>query len=254
MIIGSLQKFSLLDYPGKISAIVFTQGCNFRCQFCYNPMLVWPISDRADEFRYDSPGGDSERDRPSNANVNIGMKEGDLFQFLKQRQSKLDAVVITGGEPTIHKDLLRFVKKIKDLGFKVKLDTNGTNPKMLERLIKENLLDYIAMDVKAGPKNYEKVIGIKIDLKKIKKSVTMIIKSGLPYEFRTTVVPDLMDKEDIKEIGKMIKGADKWFLQNFKSNTDLINKEFSKKRSFTEKEMKDMEKLGSEYVKFCKSR
>lgn len=252
MKIGGLQKLSLLDYPEYPSAIIFTQGCNFRCQFCYNPMLVWPYG-----------GGKFKKDHHL-------LEEGDLFDFLKSRVGKLEGVVITGGEPTIHKDLPEFIKKIKDLGFKIKLDTNGTNPGMLEKIL--TTIDYIAMDLKAPLEKYEEIIGVypvksgkagapplaglfnRVDLEKIRKSIKIIMKSGLPSEFRTTIVPGLINKDYIAKMGELIKGADKWFLQRFKSDTDLVNKGLENKKAFTEKEMQNMAAIGRQYVKKCEVR
>lgn len=244
MIIGGLQKFSMLDYPGRLSAIIFTQGCNFKCQFCYNPMLVaWPIAGKKQKGHLSAIG------------------EDDLFVFLKSRIGKLEAVVITGGEPTIQPDLPDFISKIKNLGYLVKLDTNGTNPKMIKNLIDKKLIDYIAMDIKAPKDKYEKITGNPDDFDKIKKSVKIIIGSCLPpsnragkHEFRTTAVPGLLDKKDIIEIAKIIKGAGKWYLQRFKSDVDLINKKLRGIKPFTEAEMKEMRKAAEKYVKICEIR
>lgn len=230
MIIGGLEKLTLLDYPGKVAAIIFTQNCNFRCHFCYNPMLVVLSEVNKDRFQ---------------------IKESDLFTFLKKRVGKIDGIVISGGEPTLHEDLPDFIKKIRDLGYKIKLDTNGTNPGMLDKLIKDKLIDYIAMDIKAGEDKYEKVVGVKVDLNKIKKSIKIIKENGLPYEFRTTIVPSLHKKEDIDKMGRLIKGADKWFLQKFKSDTDLIDKDLEHKNAYTYKEMEEMCDIAKKYVKKC---
>jgi pyruvate formate lyase activating enzyme len=251
MIIGGLQKFSLLDYPGSLSAIIFTQGCNFRCQFCYNPMLVEPKKS----------GKGKVSNNSSSKNVDEEIKEGysfvkedALFDFLKSRKGKLDAVVITGGEPTLHGDLPEFIEKIRSIGFKIKLDTNGTNPDMLENLLRQGLLDYIAMDIKAPLKKYGLVTGIKPDLKKIAKSVKIIKDSGLPYEFRTTLVPGLVNEQDIEDMAESIGSAEKWFLQKFKSDVDLVNESFRGTAPFLTKEMEKMRKIALKYVKKCEIR
>jgi pyruvate formate lyase activating enzyme len=249
MIIGGLQKFSLLDYPEQVSAIIFTQGCNFRCGFCYNPMLVWPT--KVSEVK-NKPALEKE----SEAGDEKGqyLKEDDLFRFLKARKGKIDGIVISGGEPTIHKDLPEFIKKIKKHGFKIKLDTNGSNPVMLEKLIKESLVDYIAMDMKSSEDKYEKTIGIKIDFNKIEKSVKIIMESGLPYEFRTTLVRGLVGRDEIKKVGQIIKGAERWFLQSFNPNVELLNKEYKNIKKYNLKEIEEMRKIGEKFVKQCKER
>ncbi|MDP2709167.1 MAG: anaerobic ribonucleoside-triphosphate reductase activating protein [bacterium] len=244
MIIGGLQKFSLLDYPGCVSAIIFTQGCNFRCQFCYNPMLVWPITVGKSKY---AQATEQQKDHPK-------IIEDDLFVFLHSRVGKLDAVVITGGEPCLQKDLPEFIKKIKKLGFLVKLDTNGSYPETLAKLIKEKLIDYVAMDLKAPGKKYGEVTGIKANFDKVKKSVKIIIQSGLPYEFRTTVVPGLLSKDDIAGIGKIIGGADKWYLQGFKSVDDLVNQNLKGRVPYNARQMNEMAEVGAKYVKKCEVR
>lgn len=242
MLFGGLQQFSLLDYPGHISAIIFTRGCNFHCRFCYNPMLVLPAAGKIKK------------------NHRL-IKEDDFFNFLKTRVGKLEGVVVTGGEPTLHADLPDFLKKIKKLGFKVKLDTNGTNPGMLEKLVKkarkresEKAIDYIAMDIKAPLEKYETVTGAPVDLRNIRKSVKIIMQSGIPYEFRTTLVPGLHAKEDVAKIGEIIKGADKWFLQFFKGDINLLDAAWQGKKAFSEKEMEAMAEIGRKYVKKCEVR
>lgn len=245
MHIGGLQKISLLDYPGCIAAIIFTQGCNFRCQFCYNPILVAPISNN---LKYTGVNNDQcQKDHPK-------YKEDDLFVFLESRVDKLDAVVITGGEPTIHEDLMDFIIKIKKLGFLVKLDTNGSNPKIIKELINKKLVDYFAMDIKVSKEKYQQVVGAQIDWDKIKESVKIIMASGLPYEFRTTVVPEFFDQDDAVAIGELIKGADKWYLQKFKSNIDLVNITLKNKKSYSDQEMKKLVDIGQKYVKKCEAR
>jgi pyruvate formate lyase activating enzyme len=242
MLIGGLQKFSLLDYPDHIAAIIFTQGCNFRCPFCYNPMLVWPFE-----------GGKLNYKRKEHKDHHL-VEEDDLFAFLRARAGKVEAAVITGGEPTIQPDLPDFIRKIKALGFLVKLDTNGTNPQMVENLVKEKLVDYIAMDIKNSLDKYDDTVKVKTNLENIKKSVKIIKESGLPYEFRTTIAPGLINKEGIEKIGEFIKGAKLWFLQNFKSDTDLLDEGLEKQASLSAKETKELQKTGKMFVKGCEIR
>ena len=247
MIIGGLQKFSLIDYPNHLSAIVFTKGCNFRCQYCYNPVLVYPeIGDGKVKNISSSDLSDEE--------VKEGyfqITENAFFDFLKLRVNKLDAIVITGGEPTIHSDLPEFIDKIKKFNFKIKLDTNGTNPEMLNKLISLKLLDYIAMDIKANINKYDLVVGVQPDLEKLKKSIKIIKNSKLPYEFRTTVVPKLINKDDIHNMGELIQGAEKWYLQQFKSDINLVNNLFKGEKAYSDKEMEEMKKIALKYVKIC---
>ncbi|MBI4812227.1 anaerobic ribonucleoside-triphosphate reductase activating protein [Candidatus Falkowbacteria bacterium] len=258
MLIGGLQKFSLLDYPEHLAAIIFTQGCNFRCRFCYNPMLV--ASTESGKFKKGH-----HLIHPSTKDFGERVKEGDLFDFLKSRLGKLEGVVITGGEPTLHSDLPEFIAKIKKMGFKVKLDTNGTNTEMLLLLLAKEgvgvrfggepaLVDYIAMDIKAPLEKYEKVVGAAVDFTKIKQSIKIIMSSGLPYEFRTTVVPGLHSRADIVKMGELIKGAKKWYLQFFKSDIDLVDEKLKGKKAFSKKEMEEMAEVGRRYVKKCEIR
>jgi pyruvate formate lyase activating enzyme len=245
MIIGGLQKFSVLDYPEHLAAIIFTQGCNFRCQFCYNPLLVWP--QKVGKFENSASKESSEAIKEGH----LLIQEGVLFDFLKKRIGKLDAVVITGGEPTMHEDLEEFIGKIKRLGYKVKLDSNGTNPTVIQSLLDNNLLDYIAMDIKTSLAKYDLLTGVQPDLAKIRESVIIIKDSGLPHEFRTTVVPELVDSEDIKAMGKIIAGGEKWFLQKFKSDTELVNKSFEKTQPTSDEHLEKMREIANKYVKVC---
>lgn len=251
MIIGGLEKFSLIDFPGHLSAVVFTQGCNFRCQFCYNPMLVLP--QKRGELKNISVSVDAEQNQTDHSLdfANTEIKESDLFDFLRDRTGKLDGVVVSGGEPTMHADLLEFLEKIKTLGFAIKLDTNGTNPQMLKNLLEKKLIDYIAMDIKAPLDKYDLVTGANNDLRQIEESISLIRESGLGYEFRSTIVPSLHSSEDIKKMGSMISGADKWYLQNFKADTELVNENFQNGRSFTEGEMGNFLAIAKDYVKTC---
>jgi pyruvate formate lyase activating enzyme len=243
MLIGGLQKFSLLDYPDHIAAIIFTQGCNFRCPFCYNPMLVWPFE-----------GGKLNYKRENQHKDHHLIEEDDLFAFLRSRAGRVEAIVITGGEPTIHSDLSEFAGKIKEMGFLVKLDTNGTNPEMVGNMIKEKLIDYIAMDIKNSPENYENTIKVKSNLENIKKTVKIIMESSLPYEFRTTLVPGLIGRENIEKIGQFIKGAEHWYLQNFKKDTDLLDEKLENVNPLSTDEMKELAEIGKVYVKKCEIR
>ncbi len=229
MFIGGFQKFSLIDYPGKICAIVFTQGCNFRCPYCHNPELVKP-----ELF-----------ERP--------IPEEEILSFLKNRVGKLDAVEITGGEPTLQRDLLEFIKKIKDMGFLMKLDSNGTNPEILEKAIKEKIVDYLAMDVKAPLEKYSKVVGTKVDTKKIRQSIDLIMNSGIDYEFRTTIVRSLLSKEDIIGIGKLIRGAKMYFLQKF-IPTKTLDPNFLKETTYSSEELESLRKIISGFVERCEIR
>jgi len=229
MNIGGLQKFSMIDYPGKLTAIVFTLGCNFRCGYCHNPELVLP-----------------EKFNPS-------LDEEELLKFFKTRIGKLDAISITGGEPTLHQDLPQFIKKIKSLGFLVKLDTNGTNPPMLKKIIDDKLVDYLAMDIKAPLEKYEEVINQKVDLENIRKSIKLIMDSGLDYEFRTTIVKSQLSVADLLKIGELIKGADIYYLQKFipsKANDE----KFLKEKTYSDEEFEEIKKDMLKYVQKCEIR
>jgi len=200
MIIGGFQKQSLIDYPGKICSIVFTVGCNFRCPYCHNSELVLPEKIKTTEK----------------------ISEDFIFNYLEKNRKLLDAVEITGGEPTLQKDLPDFIKKLKSMKFLVKLDTNGTNPKVVKFLIDEKLIDYVAMDVKAPLEKYEEIVNAKFDTNLIKESIELLINSGIDYEFRTTAYPKLKE-EDFIEIGKLIVGAKKYYIQQFDNKSTLAN-------------------------------
>lgn len=240
MIIGGLEKLSILDYPDHLAAIIFTQGCNFRCHFCYNPMLVLPRE------------GEDEKNKKEKGLSPLSPE--DLFLFLKERYGRLDGVVITGGEPTLHPDLPSFIGQIKALGYDVKLDSNGTNPEMLQELIAKKLIDYIAMDIKAPIAKYENTVSALVACDNLEKSVKIIIESGLPHEFRTTVVPGLLDKEDFQSMGELIKGAAHWYLQKFKSDTDLVDGAFRGKDAYTDKEMAEFAEIGRKAAGVCEVR
>lgn len=226
MKIGGFQEFSLIDYPGKLCAIVFTQGCNFRCPYCHNPELV-------DPERFTKP-----------------VSEDYIFSFLEKRKDKLDAVEITGGEPTLHRDLADFIAKIKSMGFLIKLDSNGTNPEVVETLIKNNMVDYLAMDVKAPLEKYGQAVGAEVDTKKIKKSIELIKRSGLEHEFRTTIVRGHLSPEDIVQIGKLLEGASLYILQKFVPSKTL-DPEFSQKETYSKEEFIELRDKIKKYVKEC---
>lgn len=197
MKISALQKISLIDYPDKIAAIVFTQGCNFRCAYCHNSQLI-------------------------NCQKNGNFTPESIFDFLKSRQGKLEGLVITGGEPTLQPDLPEFIAQVKEMGYKVKLDSNGSNSTMLKKLIDQKLVDYIAMDVKAPLDKYEKIVGKKINIAEVKKSIKLIIGSGIDHEFRTTYTDKLLSIADVKGIIKLIRGAKKYYLQNYVDNENVL--------------------------------
>ncbi len=231
MKIGGLQKFTLIDYPEKIACTVFLSGCNFRCPWCYSPELVLPE--------------EIERNR--------GIDKEDFFSFLRKRKGRLEGVVICGGEPTIHKDLFPFIKEIRKEGFPVKIDTNGSYPEVLEELIKESLIDYIAMDVKLSPENYGKITVEENYAGKIKKSIKLLLEDRVNYEFRTTLVPGVHDIKEVKEIGEEIKGAKRYFLQNFLPEKNM-EKSFLKEKPFTKEELEEFKKAANPFVKMCEIR
>lgn len=212
MLIGAITKFTLIDFPGHISAIIFTQGCNFRCPFCHNPELVLPE-------KFEDP-----------------IPEDEVLKFLAHRKKYLDGVEFTGGEPTLQKDLPQMIKKIKEMGFAVKLDTNGTNPEMLKQLFSENLLDYVAMDVKSSLERYDEIAGVKTDKDKIRESISLIMNNAPDYEFRTTVIKGFHNIEEIRRIGELIQGAKRYFIQ--RPHFDKTVSENFKRPPFSAEELK----------------
>ncbi len=199
MNIQGIQKLTLLDYPGKTSCTVFTGGCNFRCPFCHNASLVL------------------------NPNENNPFSDDVFFEFLDSRKKLLDGVSITGGEPLLQKDIADFCGKVKERGFSVKLDTNGSFPDILSGLIADGLVDYVAMDIKNSFSSYCKTVGLsEMDFDPLKKSISVLLKSGIDFEFRTTVVKELHSIDDFYEIADMIKGAPKYYLQSFRPAENQI--------------------------------
>lgn len=219
MIIGGFQKQSLVDYPGKISSIIFIFGCNFRCPFCHNPELVLP-------------------EKVSKKEISKTF----VMEYLKKNKKFIDAVVITGGEPTLNKDLPSLISGIKELGYLIKVDTNGTNPEMIKKLIDKKMVDYIALDIKSPIifEKYREITGNKLkkkDLENIEKSIELILNSGIEHEFRTTVATQYI-KENIGKIAKKIKGANRFCIQRF-IPSKIIDDSYYGLQSFDKKEFKE---------------
>lgn len=223
--IKGLQKTSLVDYPGKVCATLFTAKCNFRCGFCYNRELVLDYAEMPE------------------------IEEGEVLDFLKSRKKWIDGACLSGGEPCVHGDrLIGLIKKIKGLGLLVKLDTNGSFPEVVDELINKNLIDYISMDIKAPLERYDGVASVKIDKKNIKKTVDLIKKSKVENEFRTTVAPNLLKKRDIIEIGKWLEGSKKYCIQQFRPEKNrLINKGFGEAKPYSKEDLEGMKKAVEGY-------
>ncbi len=212
MQIKGFHKTSMVDYPGKITSVIFLSSCNFRCPYCHNPEIV--MNDPKIEE----------------------ISEEIVIKEMINNKKWIDAACITGGEPCLHKDLPEFISKIKKEGFLVKLDTNGSNPEMIKKVIDNKLVDFIAMDIKSNLEDYEKTAKIKIDLENIKKSVELIRNSNVDYEFRTTVVPEIHEKENIEKIGKWLKGSKKFSIQNFRPGK-CLNEFYNEKIGFNKEEL-----------------
>ncbi|MEG1529358.1 MAG: anaerobic ribonucleoside-triphosphate reductase activating protein [Clostridia bacterium] len=203
MEICGFEKFSMVDFDKKIACTVFTNGCNLRCPFCHNSSLVY---------------GRSQADT---------IPESDVFDYLLKRRKLVDAVCVSGGEPTLQHDLTDFIKKVKDLGLLVKLDTNGTNPSKLKELLDQNLLDYVAMDIKNSEDRYNEISGRTVDISKIKESVAILKNCKIEYEFRTTLISNFHTENDIVAILKLISGAPKYYFQKYVDNDDCIEHGFT---------------------------
>ena len=225
---GGFQKTSLLDYPDTISAIVWTVGCNFKCPFCYNPQLV-------------------------NSTVDL-ITEDEIFSFLKKRKGLLEGLSISGGEPLLQDDIVDFTKKVKKLGYLIKIDTNGTFPEKLKELIDKKCVDYVSMDVKAPKDKYNALTGVKTNIKKIEKSIEIIKKTAPNYEFKTTFVPDLLKKEDILKIAKWLEGAETYFLQQFKTNVPLVSSSLENKKPYPKEYLDETFEEIKTYFKKCEIR
>ncbi len=220
MNISGIQKLSLNDYPGLLSCVIFTQGCNFDCSYCHNSLLI--------------PFKKGE------------ISEEEVFEYLEKRRNTIDAVVISGGEPTLQKGLKEFIKKIKKLGFKIKLDTNGSYTDVVKELLKENLLDYIAMDIKHDKENYPYITGFqKWDYKSVEDGIKTLEESGIDYEFRTTIMKPFHTIKSIENICKIIKPTSKYYIQNFRQSESVRDQKLS---GFSDEELLDIEtKLKKEF-------
>ncbi len=213
MIIKGLQRLTLIDYPDKLACTVFTFGCNFRCPYCHNPELVIDDGRKA-------------------------IEEKEILEFLLERKNFLEGICLTGGEPTLYDDLPDFLSEVKELGFSVKLDTNGTSPQMLERLIEGRLVDYIAMDIKAPREKYETVTQVSVKSRDIQKSIELICDGKIDYELRTTVVPSLLGLNEILAIGQWLSGARRFVLQQFKP-AKTLEKSYQREQVYTREELED---------------
>jgi pyruvate formate lyase activating enzyme len=227
MIIGGWQKNSFIDYPGKISCVLFTSGCNFECPYCHNPDLV--------------------RNKPTNV-LNLN----DVYDFLEARKGLLDGVVITGGEPTLHEELFPLCKKIHQMGYPIKLDTNGSRPDVIKKLIDEGMIDYVAMDIKTDPYEYAPIIQKECNPDHILSSIKIIMESPLTYEFRTTCVKPLVDTNVVEKISLSINGAMLYVLQQFQDNK-VLNPEFfrEKERRYRYDELLNFKSIAQLRVKRC---
>ena len=213
MKIAGFQKLTLLDFPSKVACIIFTQGCNYRCPYCQNSGLLGHENDEL-------------------------IDEEEIFAYLNKRKGVIDGIVISGGEPTVQKDLEVFMRKVKDLGFLIKLDTNGTNPDLIEKLIKEKLVDYIAMDIKNVLPKYKEVTSVSPIVEKLKRSIEILKNSNIDHEFRTTIIKNIHDMDKLVEICSYVDG-DKMFLQNFEQSENVMGKNLE---SFSHEELEKIDK------------
>lgn len=227
--IKGFMKTSMLDYPGKIASVIFLSRCTFHCPYCHNKELV------VNDPRL------------------IPFEEDYVLDYLKKKKDWIDGVVISGGEPTMHKGVPELCKKIKNMGFDIKLDTNGTNPVMLKELIDNKLVDYVAMDVKSSKENYEKATAVKVNMENIEKSVKILIDSDIDYEFRTTVLPGIVSVDDIKSISLWIKGAKAFYIQQFVP-IKTLNESYMKKQPYLNSVLYQMRDAAKDNVMLCEVR
>jgi pyruvate formate lyase activating enzyme len=231
MEIGGLQKITLIDYPKKIACTVFTTGCNFRCPFCYASELVLP---------------EKIKKQPK-------ITQADFFNFLEERKGLLEGVVLCGGEPTIHEDLPLFIKKIKKMDYTVKLDTNGSNPAVLKKLIEDGLIDYVAMDIKGPKESYQKFSVRKISVKNMEKSVKILKESKIDFEFRTTIVPGLLEKKDITQIARWVGPGGSYYLQGFRPEK-TVDPEFEKVKPYPSEHLLEIKQAVAPLFDICEIR
>jgi len=227
--IFGLQKMTLIDYPGKVAAAIFLAGCNFHCGYCHNPDLV---ENKADSGNF---------------------SQEEVLNFLAKRKNLLDGVCVSGGEPLLNPDLGQFLKKIKDLGYPIKLDTNGLLFSALKQIIDQNLIDYVAMDIKASLKNYGLITGLQADFSNILKSIELIMSGGFDYEFRSTILPKFHNQAEIQAMAQMIKGAKIYYLQNF-NNNNTLDPAFLAEKRFKAAELNQFKELAENYVQKCEIR
>jgi len=232
---GGFIKNSLIDYPGKISSVIFFKGCNYRCPYCHNKDLVsGPIISPAES---------------TNSNV---VEESFVYSFLEKRKKFIDGIVLSGGEPTLSKSLIRICQSLKSMGFLLKIDTNGSNPDVIENLLYHKLIDYIAMDIKTSPNRYPRYISKKFDPDAFKKSIQLIIDSNIDYELRTTCAWPIVDKSAIHNMVPHIEGARRFVLQPFVYSSDILDPEFFKDQKESEKDdMQTYQELILPWVKKC---
>lgn len=228
MKIHGFNKTTLLDYPGHVAATVFTGGCNFRCPFCHNKNLVL---------------------HPDSEPL---IEEEEVLAYLKKRMGVLEGVCITGGEPTLQSDLREFIIRIKEMGYLIKLDTNGYRPQVIRKLLEERLLDYVAMDVKASLPNYKKASGCpEPDLSRIEESIAVLKSSGIDYEFRTTVVKGIHTIEEFDSIGRLLENAKAYYIQAFRENENVLESGYE---AFSTESMKEMAERARKYIDKVKLR
>ena len=224
--VGGIQKLSLVDFPGHVAAALFTAGCNMRCGYCHNPELVLP-----------------ERLAPS-------IPIDDIMLFLQSRVGRLDGVVVSGGEPTIHDDLPELIRRIKALGYDMKLDSNGTRPEMIRQLIDDKMIDFVAMDIKGPLEKYQMIAARPIDLEAVQETIALLISSGIGHEFRTTIVREQLEPNDFHKVGEMVRGAKRFALQHFRPGSTLAP-QFEQASTFSESEFQETKTIMEGYVDEC---